>query len=255
MVLKLIVVKGNPEGKVLTVTGPVFRVGRNETCHLRPNSELVSREHAEFAFREEGVLVRDLGSRNGTQVNGKTLSEPHLLKDRDLVQIGPLTFAVSLEGVPVAAAQPVAASVGAAALDEVGHDEIDSWLIGEGTPSKVIDDTTTVSYRTDTTIAIGPIGVVKGAAPSVGDTVDASTSDTVSAEYDQLAEAEATEAEPEEEAAEDAPSDEMPADMIDESNPFYAKKPETEKQAFKDSSDAASDILRKMMERRKASKS
>ena len=103
MVLKLIVVKGNPEGKVITVPGPVFRVGRNETCHLRPNSDMVSREHSEFVFREEGVLVRDLGSRNGTSVNGKQLSEPHLLKDRDLVQIGPLTFAVSLEGAAVAA--------------------------------------------------------------------------------------------------------------------------------------------------------
>jgi len=255
MVLKLIVVKGSPEGKVLTLTGPLFRVGRNETCHLRPNSELVSREHSEFVFREEGVIVRDLGSRNGTQVNGKTLSEPHLLKDRDLVQIGPLTFAVSLEGAPVAAAQPVAASVGVAALDEVGHDEIESWLVAEGTSGKVIDDAKTVSFRADTTMAAGLIGAIKGSTPSVGDTIDASTSDTVSAEFDQLAETEA-EFDDAEESAEDAPTEELPEDFIDESNPFYAKKAATEKpgSAFKDSSDAASDILKKMMERRKASK-
>ena len=43
------------------------------------------------------VVVRDLGSRNGTLVNGKALTHPHVLKDRDLVQVGPLTFAVAIE--------------------------------------------------------------------------------------------------------------------------------------------------------------
>ena len=83
MKVQLIVVQGKPEGKVIPLVGPVFKIGRGETCHLRPNSERVSREHAEFTVTGDKVVVRDLGSRNGTLVNGKALNQPCTLKDRD----------------------------------------------------------------------------------------------------------------------------------------------------------------------------
>jgi pSer/pThr/pTyr-binding forkhead associated (FHA) protein len=95
---QLIVVQGKLEGKKIPLIGPVFRIGRGETCHLRPNSAQVSREHAEFTISADGVAVRDLGSRNGTLVNGKALTKSQVLKDRDVVQVGPLAFAVSLVG-------------------------------------------------------------------------------------------------------------------------------------------------------------
>src|SRR5258708_19632458 len=101
MKVQLVVVRGKPEGKVIPLVGSNFKIGRGETCHLRPNSEQVSREHAEFTIAGEDVSVRDLGSRNGTLVNGKAITEPCLLKDRDLVQVGPLTFPVSLHGPPL----------------------------------------------------------------------------------------------------------------------------------------------------------
>ncbi len=101
MKVQLVVVRGKPEGKVIPLVGPKFKIGRGETCHLRPNSEQVSREHAEFTINGETVSVRDLGSRNGTLVNGKALtSDACRLKDRDLVQVGPLTFAVSILDAP-----------------------------------------------------------------------------------------------------------------------------------------------------------
>ena len=50
MKVQLIVVRGKPEGKVIPLAGPKFKIGRGETCHLRPNSEQVSREHAEFTL-------------------------------------------------------------------------------------------------------------------------------------------------------------------------------------------------------------
>src|SRR5262249_27511970 len=114
------------EGKQIPLAGPRFKIGRGETCHLRPNSELVSREHAEFQITADQVTVRDLGSRNGTLVNGKALTEPFVLKNGDLVQVGPLTFAVSIQGAPAAKAGAKAPS-----LDEAGHDEIESWLIAD----------------------------------------------------------------------------------------------------------------------------
>ena len=96
MKVQLVVVRGKPEGKVIPLMGPKFKIGRGETCHLRPISEQISREHAEFTIEANAVFVRDLGSRNGTLVNGKALTEACKLKDRDLVQVGPLTFAVSI---------------------------------------------------------------------------------------------------------------------------------------------------------------
>ena len=74
MKVQLVVVRGKPEGKVIPLVGPNFKIGRGETCHLRPNSEQVSREHAEFTIDGDSVMVRDLGSRNGTLVNGKALT-------------------------------------------------------------------------------------------------------------------------------------------------------------------------------------
>src|SRR5271170_243312 len=109
MKVQLVVVQGKPEGKVIPLVGQSFKIGRGETCHLRPNSEQVSREHAEFTISGETVVVRDLGSRNGTLVNGKALTvDPCRLKDRDLVQVGPLTFAVAILDAPAPAAKAAA---------------------------------------------------------------------------------------------------------------------------------------------------
>ncbi len=139
MKVQLVVVRGKPEGKVIPLVGPNFKIGRGETCHLRPNSEQVSREHAEFTIDGDAVSVRDLGSRNGTLVNGKALTAECRLKHGDLVQVGPLTFAVSIAEVPVRrrpsrrSAAPAAAKAKAkASPDDVSGDEIDSWLLGEG---------------------------------------------------------------------------------------------------------------------------
>ena len=65
----------------------------------------MSREHAEFTITADSVIVRDLGSRNGTLVNGKALTAECRLKDQDLVQVGPLTFAVGISDVPAPAAK------------------------------------------------------------------------------------------------------------------------------------------------------
>jgi pSer/pThr/pTyr-binding forkhead associated (FHA) protein len=141
MKVQLVVVRGKPEGKVIPLAGPKFKIGRGETCHLRPNSEQVSREHAEFTIESSAVIVRDLGSRNGTLVNGKALTtEAYKLKDRDLVQVGPLTFAVSIQDAPKAvapsAASPAASKQVAQAKarpspEDVLAEDIDSWLFGD----------------------------------------------------------------------------------------------------------------------------
>src|SRR4051794_12877483 len=100
MKVQLIVVQGKPEGKAIPLTTPRFKIGRGEGCNLRPSSDQVSREHSEFVVGPDSVVVRDLGSRNGTLVNGRPINEPYTLKNGDLIQIGQLTFAISIQGAP-----------------------------------------------------------------------------------------------------------------------------------------------------------
>jgi pSer/pThr/pTyr-binding forkhead associated (FHA) protein len=65
-VVRLIVARGKPEGNCIPVPGPLFTIGRDEACQLRPRNELVSRRHAELSLTTDAVILRDLGSRNRT---------------------------------------------------------------------------------------------------------------------------------------------------------------------------------------------
>jgi hypothetical protein len=87
---------GNGEPRRVTIEQCPFRIGRAETADLRIDSVQVSREHAEI-FERHGVwLLRDLGSTNGTHVNGKQISET-LLSDGDILKVAEteLTFMAS----------------------------------------------------------------------------------------------------------------------------------------------------------------
>lgn len=228
---------------MIPLLGPTFRIGRGENCHLRPNSEQVSREHAEFSITPEKVVVRDLGSRNGTLVNGKTLTEPCILKDRDLIQVGPLTFAISIEGAPVpAAAQaPKKAPAKPASPDDISHADIESWLIADN--ANQTPDRPSGVYGGDTQTFSAYKG---GSSPQPG--APAETEDEPEEAPDDESETK--------EAVETLSDEETTEELVDESNPFHAakKKPEAPvKPASKDSSDAAGDILRKLMERRRSS--
>jgi pSer/pThr/pTyr-binding forkhead associated (FHA) protein len=96
MNLRLLVVQGRPAGKALIFAPGEYYLGRGEECHVRFNSEIVSRQHCELHVREDHATLKDLGSRNGTLVNGQLVRE-HTLHDGDQVQIGAVVFAVRLE--------------------------------------------------------------------------------------------------------------------------------------------------------------
>jgi pSer/pThr/pTyr-binding forkhead associated (FHA) protein len=65
-----------------------FVVGRSSQCHLALDDALVSRKHAVFRVDERGVVVEDLGSRNGVVVNGHTIEESTRLDHLDRVIVG-----------------------------------------------------------------------------------------------------------------------------------------------------------------------
>ena len=65
----------------------VYMFGRTRRCAFRVNGTDVSREHASFVRRADGVYVNDLGSVNGVLVNNTRVKE-YRLYDGDLIQIG-----------------------------------------------------------------------------------------------------------------------------------------------------------------------
>lgn len=101
MNVKLLVVHGRPKGKALHFPRGEYVFGRGSECHVRPNSEWVSRQHCMLLVSERVVCLRDLGSRNGTLVNGRRILADQRLEDGDQVQIGPLVFEVRVEELPV----------------------------------------------------------------------------------------------------------------------------------------------------------
>jgi predicted component of type VI protein secretion system len=271
MKVQLIVVQGKPEGKVIPLAVPKFRIGRGEGCHLRPNNEQVSRNHSEVEIQDDRVLVRDLGSRNGTFVNNQKVEGDLVVKNGDLLQVGPLTFALSIQGAPEAVAQPPR-PVKTGSLDDVSNAEIDAWLVGDSNrpaperPSGVYtgDTQTLAAYqgsvskpKSDPKIAPAPkseppapVESPKAARPKVDEPVV----------FDKLEDEDGNTVGEDAEAGEAAAG--MPEEWVDESNPFYAAKkkgPEPVAAAKPDpnkadTSKAAEEVLRKMLERRKANR-
>lgn len=97
MRVKLVVIQGKPLGKVLTFPLGEFYFGRGAECQVRPNSEWISRQHCLLRVTAEGAFLRDLGSRNGTLVNGVLLEQEKRLTDGDKLELGPLVFQVMLD--------------------------------------------------------------------------------------------------------------------------------------------------------------
>lgn len=62
-------------------------IGRDTGCDLVIPDRQVSRYHARLTRRDDGVLLEDLGSKNGTYYNGEILTEPILLQDGGVIQI------------------------------------------------------------------------------------------------------------------------------------------------------------------------
>jgi DNA-binding NtrC family response regulator/pSer/pThr/pTyr-binding forkhead associated (FHA) protein len=74
-------------------------IGRSPSCELPlPADDRMSRRHARFFVREGRVLLEDLGSRNGTSVNGERIHGEVELQPGDRIQVGQTTVLVAPPG-------------------------------------------------------------------------------------------------------------------------------------------------------------
>ena len=80
-------------------------IGRGKDSKIKLPASTVSRHHCELYEYEGQIVVRDLGSSNGTVVNGHRIKGPTFLTPDDELSIGPLTARVSIAEEPDAIPQ------------------------------------------------------------------------------------------------------------------------------------------------------
>lgn len=88
---KLVLLEGG-EATPYELNADEVVLGRHPDCGIQLNSEMVSRRHARVFKRDDHLYLEDLGSGNGTFLNGKRLSEAVPLKNEDRIKLGPLLF-------------------------------------------------------------------------------------------------------------------------------------------------------------------
>ena len=85
---QLIMRSGPTPGASFTLEGDQLTVGRDATNEIVINDAEISRRHARLTFQGGKYVLEDLGSTNGTFVNGQRLAGPRVLKAGEVVQFG-----------------------------------------------------------------------------------------------------------------------------------------------------------------------
>ena len=120
-----------PDGKIL--------IGRDPECQVRLASTEVSRQHCLIQLIDNVVHVKDLGSRNGTFIDGYLASGSTVLKPGSVVKTGPMEFL--LPGAKASAKKPQQE-------DDASDDDISAWLTEEGETDNVnMSDSTIITNK------------------------------------------------------------------------------------------------------------
>lgn len=77
-----------PSGERVRISSSTISVGRSSDCTVTLNDQNVSRKHAEVRQDGSAYVVVDLGSTNGTLVNGARIRGEHRLTDGDIIAFG-----------------------------------------------------------------------------------------------------------------------------------------------------------------------
>jgi predicted component of type VI protein secretion system len=101
------VVRGRSASTTLKLADGVTSIGRHDDCLIRIKSAQVSRRHCEVFEDSDKLTIRDLGSSNGTFVNGKKVSGQQALKPGDELTVGAVTLRVAKLGQALQPASPV----------------------------------------------------------------------------------------------------------------------------------------------------
>jgi pSer/pThr/pTyr-binding forkhead associated (FHA) protein len=276
MKLKLVVLAGAKEGLEIPLKKEKFLIGRAKECALRAGSEAISRRHCAITRHEDRYTVRDLGSRNGTYVNDKRITEEVPLAAGNELRVGPLKFRVDKIAEQAPKDARPATSAPAAAVtpstnegkphkqppvrdvadvvqrtisksDSMTEDDVSRWLLGvtdtDG-PETLKETRSLRAEETRTTMT----------RPTM--TGDTATIEDVAQLAQSSADANEQTADPTDDAADEQEESSGVWKWLKRGKGGSAKKqpgklpPRTDQQGSKDSREAAADILREMQRRR-----
>jgi predicted component of type VI protein secretion system len=151
----LVVQTGKYQGKRIKVPETEVLIGRDETSGIRIGSDDVSRQHCRLTPTPNGLLVRDLGSRNGTFVDGVPIGNTSeiLLRPGGTLTVGPMSFQLLAPGT-----KPLVPREGEPKPESLSDDDIATWLT-EGDTSVQMSgaDTTIIAGRDSTPPPAPPI--------------------------------------------------------------------------------------------------
>ncbi len=108
----LIIQNGPQAGQQYNLSPGAYLIGRATDSHIHIDERTVSKQHAQLTVQGQQLILDDLGSSNGTFVNGQRIRQPTVLHSGDLVQVG-TAITLAVQGTQVQSL-PVAASPGAA---------------------------------------------------------------------------------------------------------------------------------------------
>lgn len=136
MNVNLVMFKSDGAQKTFPLPSSVTVIGRRRNCDLRIPLMSVSKKHCQVHEDGGKLKIRDLGSRNGTQLNGQRVEEADI-KAGDHLQVGPLKFVFQIDGVPQNIATPVpdknssaAPAAKAGPAEKIISEETDDELFG-----------------------------------------------------------------------------------------------------------------------------
>lgn len=93
MGFQLVISEGKEAGREFEFDQDSVIIGRTAECDVILYEAGVSRKHARIVVDDAGIWIEDLGSSNGTKVNGSVIEKKKALKDGDSISMGPVIFA------------------------------------------------------------------------------------------------------------------------------------------------------------------
>jgi hypothetical protein len=147
---------------LLAQTGPLngqrfalrdmFVIGRDGSCDIVVSDRQISRKHARFSISPDGVYMEDLGSKNGTHVNGNLIQRTTLLSDGDIIQVAlvqKFIFLSSDATVPLELQEteirmPAALPAGRLRLDKKSHRV---WIFGDQNEQEILPPLSASQFR------------------------------------------------------------------------------------------------------------
>ena len=148
----------------------ITTVGRQEDCQLRVGSSQVSRKHCQLFEQEGRLVVIDLGSSNGTYVNGKKVEGQQVLRPGDVLSLGRVKFRVEkLDGTGVPKPSDTAVAEVEIPSDDAGSSEEFEISFDDETEDKKATPQAMKAVKDDTVREKKEKKEVKPSKPELGD--------------------------------------------------------------------------------------